>query len=278
MNSVFKSKEGKNKILLHYKKLLKILTVEFKEKYVDTTYGKTYLIEAGDYTKPPMFLFHGSCSNTSMWFSDIITLSKYYHVFGVDIIGEAGHSYENRLDIKSDDYADWIKEILDVLGIKKAIIMGNSFGGWLSLKFAIKYPERVLKLILIAASGITDIKLSFLLRSIIYTTQGEKGIKKQNKMIFGTDDIPDEVIYVTKMILENFNPMMCKLPIFTGDQLKVITMPVLYIAGENDATVNSKKSAYRINKYAKNVSVKLIEKKGHVIYNILDYILPFLSN
>lgn len=42
---------------------------------------------------------------------------------------------------------------LDILGIKKCHIVGNSMGGWLGWEFALKYPERVDRLVLLDAAG-----------------------------------------------------------------------------------------------------------------------------
>ncbi len=72
----------------------------------------------------------------------------------MDLIGDAGHSAETRLDMKTDAYAEWVRAIFDSLGIEKASIMGNSLGGWMGLKFASVYPEMVEKLVLLAPSGI----------------------------------------------------------------------------------------------------------------------------
>lgn len=274
---VFKSEESKQRVLSHYKNLLNNLTVAYQERFIDTSYGKTYLLEAGNKDNPTVFLFHGSCSNSAMWFGDIPTLSKDYHVFSVDIIGEAGNSAEKRLDLKGDDYAKWIYEIYNTAGIKNATLIGNSYGGWLSLKFAVNYPECVEKLVLIATSGITPPKLSFILKSIFYSLQGKRGLKSLNKLVYGTDDIPDEVIEVSNMIMESFNPMLGSLPVFRDEELKKLNMPVMYIAGGKDVTVHADKTADRLKNIIPHTKISLIKDNGHVIYNAMDRIMPFLG-
>ena len=276
-NTVFRTEEGKVKVLTYYKELLCSLPVSCQEKFVKTSFGETYLLEAGNIDNPVMLLFHGSCSNSAMWFGDIGALSRQYRVLAVDIIGEAGNSAENRLDLISDGYAQWIRELMDALCIQKAILMGNSFGGWMSLKFATAFPERVNKLVLIATSGITPTRLSFILKSIYFTMRGEKGLKYMNKMIFGTEKIPKEVTEFSNLIMKNFKPMMGALPIYTDEQLKRLTMPVLYIAGEKDVTVDTGKTEDRIIKFMPSAQIHLLKDSGHVIYNILDTILPFLN-
>lgn len=274
---VFKSEESKQRVLSHYKNLLNNLTVSYQERFIDTSYGKTYLLEVGNKDNPTVFLLHGSCSNSAMWFGDIPTLSKDYHVFSVDIIGEAGNSAEKRLDLKGDEYAKWIYEIYNATETRKAMLVGNSYGGWLSLKFAINYPECVEKLVLIATSGITPPKLSFILKSIFHSLQGKKGLKSLNKLVYGTDDIPDEVIEVSNMIMESFNPKLGSLPVYKDEELKKLNMPVMYIAGEKDVTVHADKTADRLKNIIPHTKISLIKDNGHVIYDAMDRIMPFLG-
>ncbi len=160
---IFKSDEGRQLILSFYDQLLAQFNFEYREQYIDTPYGSTYILESGAEGLPPLFLFHGSSSNSAAWFADIEKLAQDFHIYAVDLIGDAGHSAETRLDMKTDAYAEWVRAIFDSLGIEKASIMGNSLGGWMGLKFASVYPEMVEKLVLLAplASRLSGCRLSF---------------------------------------------------------------------------------------------------------------------
>jgi len=275
---VFKSESGKSAVLAHYSKLVQVIQVPYQEHYVDTSYGKTFMIETGEPSKPKIFLFHGSCSNSAMWFSDLNVLSKEFNCFAVDILGEAGKSDENRLDLQSDDYAKWIDEILNTLNIESGHFIGNSFGGWMVLKFATTFPKRVQSLSLIATSGITNTKFSFLMKSIFYSFMGERGIRKLNAYIFGTDEIPEIAVETTNLIFRNFNPMMGALPIYKDEALRKLTMPVLYIAGEKDVTVDVNMTADRLRSTLKNPDIRIIKNNGHVLYNLTKEIIPFIKS
>ena len=54
---IFKSKEGRQQILEFYKNILSKVTYDYNEIYIDTSYGKTYLLEAGLKENPSIFLF-----------------------------------------------------------------------------------------------------------------------------------------------------------------------------------------------------------------------------
>ena len=166
-----------------------------------------------------------------MWYGDIKILSEKFHIFSVDILGEPGNSEAKRLDLKSNDHALWINEILEKLNINKAIFMGNSLGAWMSLKYAVNFPKKVDKLVLIAPSGLVNARLSYVFKSIFYALQGEKGLKKVGKLISGTDKIPEIVLNFNKLVAKNFNPIIGGLPVFSNKELACLTMPTLFLCG-----------------------------------------------
>ena len=274
---VFTSEEGRQKILNYYRELQGKVEYSYRDRFVDTSFGKTYLFEAGDPDKPTVVLIHGSCSNSSMWFGDMKALSDFYHVISVDVVGDAGSSEPNRLDPKTDEFTDWLKEVFDGIGIEKAILMGNSMGGWISLQFASRFPERVSHLILLAPAGIVPVKLSFILKTILYLMSGKKGQKAMREMIFGSDKIPEEAIRGTELIGENFNPLTGALPPLTDQQIERLTMPVLYIAGLLDVITDVEKASERLRKSVPHAEIRIIENNGHVVYNTMDQVIPFLN-
>jgi pimeloyl-ACP methyl ester carboxylesterase len=274
---VFKTEEGRRKILSWYGSLLESVNFTYRERYVGTTFGKTYVLEAGDPDGPAVVLIHGSCSNSAAWFRDIPILAEQYHVYSVDIVGDAGNSEETRLEPATDDFPNWLKEVFDGLSLAKASLIGNSLGGWTSLQFAVRFPERVDKLVLIAPGGIVPTRPSFVFRTILYLMSGKKGRNAISGMIFGKDEVPEEVLYFTNMVWENFNPLSGKLPHLTDAQMKKLTMPVLYIAGENDAVLDTGKSVRKLRKIVPHAEVHVIQDNGHVVLETMKWVVPFLN-
>jgi len=274
---IYKSEEGKQQLLQFYKNVLADVDYDYNEIYIDTSFGRTYLFEAGSPEKTPVFLFHGSCSNSAMWYGDIKVLYENYHVLSVDILGEPGNSDARRLDLKSNDHALWINEILEKLNISKAIFIGNSIGAWMIQKFAINFPDKAEKLVLIAPSGIVNIKTSFLFKTIIYVIQGETGRNKLGKLIYVEDEIPDIVITFNKLINDNFNPIMGSIPAFSDTELSRLSMPTLFMCGENDAIVDAKKASQKLKSTLRQPHINIINDNGHVIFDTMKEIIPFLD-
>lgn len=274
---VFKSEEGRRKILSFYSKSLSAVNFSYRERYVNTTFGKTYVLEAGEPKNPPVVLIHGSCSNSAAWYGDIPLLSEQYHVFSVDIVGDAGNSEENRLDQTTNEFETWLKEVLDGLEIDKTVLIGNSLGAWISLRLAAAHPEKVERLVLIAPGGIAPTSASFIIKTILYLMMGKRGRKAINKMIFGNDEIPEEVAAFTRLIGENFNPLTGALPTLSDDRMRNLIMPLLFIAGENDALTNAVKASQRLRKLVPGAEIHIIDNNSHVIYDAKHWLLPFLA-
>ncbi|QOX61951.1 alpha/beta hydrolase [Anoxybacterium hadale] len=270
--SVYKTTEGRDKIRGYYNKVLSHFP--FEQRYVETSYGQTFLLTTGEESNPPIILLHGSCSNSAFWFPELSALSENYRVFAVDIIGEAGNSEEYRPDLRADDFSLWLKEVLEAIGLKKAAIAGNSLGGWLAIKFAAAFPEKVSQLILIASAGLSEIRLQFL-QSAEQSRQSDDTLEVDTD-ILGEQNIPKEALDFLNLIVENYEPIQ-ELPVHSDDALYRLTMPVLYVGGENDWIIDSQASAQRLTRLVPSAELLLLPNLGHMITNNQKYIIPFLE-
>jgi pimeloyl-ACP methyl ester carboxylesterase len=271
--NVFKSEVGRDKIRDYYNQILSAFPLN--QIYVDTSFGKTFVLEAGNPENPPLVLLHGSCSNSAAWHGDMPALLGGFHVYAVDILGEPGNSEENRLDFFSDEYPRWLNEVLNGLNINKAVVMGNSMGGWLSLHFAAAFPNRTSALVLLAPSGIIPPKESFMTQTADINSNPD-GAAAVNEAIMGNEAIPKEVRDYMNLIMENFNPITDPLPVLTDAQMRSLAMPVLLIAGTNDITMDSEKAAERLIKLIPQAKVNL-QEGSHVIMSAADTVIPFLT-
>jgi pimeloyl-ACP methyl ester carboxylesterase len=271
--SVFKSPERRDKMRAHYNGIL--TKFPFEQRYVDTSYGRTFMLIAGKETDPAIILLHGSNANSAFCLAELTALSSRYRVYAVDIIGEAGNSEEYRPDLNTNDFADWLKEVLNALGIENSIVIGNSLGGWVALKFAAAYPEFVSMLILVAPAGIAPIRQKFL--QDVQNARQDDGIAPITSDILGGREIPKEVLAFMNLIAQSYNPIQ-ELPLFSDAQLQVLNMPVFFIDGEDDVIIDAKESAQRLSRLIPSAKIQLMPKCGHAITNAIEYILPFLND
>lgn len=99
-----------------------------------------------------VLLVHGLASNAGFWRYNIPELSKRFRVIAVDLPGY-GKSEKGNYSYKMTFFAEVIKKFLDELKIEKVNFIGHSMGGQIGIHFAIKYPERIQKLILASPAG-----------------------------------------------------------------------------------------------------------------------------
>lgn len=103
-----------------------------------------------------VLLIHGSGPGVSAWANWRLTipaLAPHFRVIAPDVVG---FGFTERL-VDSYDLDTWTSHVigvLDALGIDRAHVVGNSFGGSLALSLAIRHPERVRRLGLMGAVGL----------------------------------------------------------------------------------------------------------------------------
>ena len=272
--SVYQSPEKKEVFRAVYNNILS--TMPFAKRTIDTPYGETFLLEAGDPTKPAVVLLHGSCSNSAFWFNDIMALMNDYQVFAPDIPGEARNSSEYRLRLDTPDYADWMAGVLDALSLPRASIAGNSLGGWMALKFATAYPARVEKLLLFASGGLAHIRADFLERA--QAAEAAEESLSFDEDVAGDEQIPKEILDFINLILDSYYPLNIPMPLFTNEQLKTLTMPVLYVAGLADELLDSPAGEAALRAGVPHAEIHMLPDVGHMITTPFVWMVPFLAN
>jgi pimeloyl-ACP methyl ester carboxylesterase len=277
-SSVYKSPEGGQAIMARYAEILQTLPVPYEERYIETAYGNTFVMVCGEQSAPPLVLLHGTGSNSAMWFGDIPEFCREYRVYAIDLIGEPGKSAPNRPDLKGPQHAEWLKEVFDTLQLPVVILVGCSLGSWMALKFATTYPERVEKLALECPSGIAPAKLSFLFKAMFLSMFGDWGIKRINRIVYGNQPIPEEAEEFGLLIGKYFQPRFDPIPIFSDEELRRLTMPVLLLAGEQDALLPSVKTATRLKQLLPHAHIQVFPGIGHVLLEMTGRITAFLEN
>lgn len=121
--------------------------------------------EAGDEDATPLILIHGFISSNSIWSHVLLPLAhRGFRAIAPDL---PGYGYSDKpADAKYSiaEQARAVIGLMDRLRIKKAIIVGASYGGAVAATMALDYPDRVHKLIMIGAVTNDDAKKKFLLR------------------------------------------------------------------------------------------------------------------
>ncbi|MGQ0699597.1 MAG: alpha/beta fold hydrolase [Panacagrimonas sp.] len=123
-------------------------------RYVQTPgFGRIRIAEAGPKDAPVILFQHGIGGHLEAYCKNLVPLSDQFHVIAFDYVGHA-MSARKPMEYTPLILAEQTRELMDVLGIQKAHLSGESLGGWVSGFIAVKYPERVGKVMLNTGAGI----------------------------------------------------------------------------------------------------------------------------
>jgi pimeloyl-ACP methyl ester carboxylesterase len=115
---------------------------------------RVHLRDEGPTEEPmPVLLLHGTSASLHTWDGWAEVLAQRRRVVRVDLpgFGLTGPFPHDDYDISR--YLEFLAGLLDRLGIERAVVAGNSFGGQLAWELAAELPERVAALVLVDAAG-----------------------------------------------------------------------------------------------------------------------------
>jgi len=173
-----------------------------------------------------------------------------------------GLTSENNKVWNIEDYVNWLKEIVDKEK-DKVILIGHSNGGRITANFAIKYPEKISKLILIDSAGIYHNELPLALKRVIFKTlakfgkalKGSSMLKKAFYKLTGESDY--------KNANQNMKQTMINL-LNSDKSLKPenIQTPTLIIWGKEDK-ITPLSDGKLMHGLIKNSELQIIENARH---------------
>jgi pimeloyl-ACP methyl ester carboxylesterase len=114
-------------------------------------------IDVGSGDGDPVVLVHGLGGQWQNWLENIPRLAQSRRVVAMDLPG-FGCTPEPEDDegITITRYGRWVNELANRLGLETVDLVGNSMGGYIAAEVAIQFPERVSRLVLVSAAGISS--------------------------------------------------------------------------------------------------------------------------
>ena len=125
-------------------------------KDVEANGIRTNYLESGS-AGPSVVLVHGSGPGVTAyanWRGVLPELGKEFRCVAPDMVGFGYSERPEKPNYGLDTWADQTLAVMDALGVEKAHLIGNSFGGAIALRLATKNPDRVDKLVLMGSMGV----------------------------------------------------------------------------------------------------------------------------
>jgi 2-hydroxy-6-oxonona-2,4-dienedioate hydrolase len=126
----------------------------FAQGYLTAAGYRTRYLHTGKNGLPPLILLHGVGGHAECYSRNLIQHGEHFDTYAIDLIGH-GYSDKPQLQYEIDAYVEHVRAVIDTLGFDKVNLSGESLGGWVSARFALKYPDRVERLVLNTTGGAT---------------------------------------------------------------------------------------------------------------------------
>lgn len=124
--------------------------LDYSVRHVQIGQWSTRVLEHG--VGEPLIIMHGTGGHLEAFTKNLRALGEQYRVILYDYPGH-GWTTLSTTDLEIDVYVDHLLTLMDVLGIERAHLSGESLGGWVAVKFAAQHPERVARMILNTPGG-----------------------------------------------------------------------------------------------------------------------------
>jgi pimeloyl-ACP methyl ester carboxylesterase len=257
--------------------------------------------------EPAFVLLHGFLASTYSWREVVAPLSEIGTVIAFDrpafgltsrpMPGEWGE--ENPY---TPDFATWLTlDLMDALGVDRAILVGNSAGGALSARIAVEHPGRVEALVLVDAAVYPRGGSPSWMRPLLATPQLRRigPVLLRNVRDWGLDfarsawhdpsRITPEVWegYTVPLRADDWDRALYEFTVSSfqvdlATRLDEITMPVLVITGDDDRIVPTEESI-RLASELQGSQLVVVPDCGHVPHEecpapFLDAVIEFVNS
>lgn len=219
----------------------------FMEKTITTNGQQWYYRKAGKGTA--VVLVHGFAEDSQTWTYQQEFLQQHFTVIVPDLPG-SGHSTASTYEWSMEMFADGLDAILVEEHIAEAIIIGHSMGGYISLAFAERFPEKVLGLGLFHSTAYADSEERITIRrrgiQFIQEYGAARFLEQATPNLFAEEtrkghpqlvqQITDRYADFSSQSLISYYEAMIRRPDRTA-VLQQLQQPVLFVIGESDATI-----------------------------------------
>ncbi len=221
----------------------------------------------------PVLLLHGWLGSWALWRKTIEVLGREFRTYALDFFG-FGESGDQSGSFTVDTFVLLVNQFMDRLGIVKAPLVGHSMGGTVSLSSAVRFPDRVVKVIIIG-SPIQGNSLNLLLKasgnrgfaSLIWQFPTLVNLFLSGYAYFMARDgramsrmLTEDISKVT--VQSFFESIGTLRQTDLRSDISTLRMPVMGIYGKNDIIVHP--SQHKVLKqHVPQSQIAYFEKSGH---------------
>jgi pimeloyl-ACP methyl ester carboxylesterase len=265
----FRSLKTRDEYLAYYDERAKKWPIPSETRMVATSFGETFVRISGPVNAPPLVLLPGSVFNSLMWIPNIEVLSREHRTYAVDNIYDCGRSIYSR-DLKSpEDFVRWLDELFTALELGDQInLMGLSYGSWLTHQYALHFPTRLRKIVMLAHPALVTANMGFIFRFLLAILSPAYFRRFAYWLLEDTakknEELVEEIFGDMKLAATSYKPKATVVPkMMKDEQLRDLKVPALFLMGAHEKTFSQVKAVQRITKIVPHIQTKVIAGAGH---------------
>ncbi len=114
---------------------------------------------------PVLLLIHGMAGSSATWKHVLPVLAQRFTVVAPDLLGHGESGKPRRGEYSLGAHANFLRDLLNVLGHDRATFVGQSLGGGVAMQMAYQFPERCERLVLVSSGGL-GLEVNMVLRAL----------------------------------------------------------------------------------------------------------------
>ena len=205
------------------------------------------------------------------WVPNIGSLSTVYRTYALDSIGDVGRSISAKAIAHSSELVQWLDEVFTALDLGDKInLMGVSHGGWLTTQYALRFPSRLGKIVLLAPGAtVLRNRAVFYLRGAMILT-GRRYFTRATiywlleDLAYKNASAVEAAVDRVHLTFQCIQPRRLVAPtVLTDHELRSLRMPTLFLVGEYEKVYSAVKAVQRLNIVAPHIITEIIPNAGH---------------
>ncbi|MBW0018159.1 MAG: alpha/beta hydrolase [Mycobacterium sp.] len=275
--STFRSAEARAEFCQLYDAAVAESPIPITESDIETSWGRTHVLAAGESLKPPLVAIHGKSFNATSWLPLLPALSVNYRVTMIDVVGDLTKSIATKPIAKAHHVVAWLDETLRELGIQRAAFSGMSFGAWMASNYAMTFPDRVDRLALLGPAGLASGQhVGWIVRawgaSVVHpeerrvqvfldtmaTQSGYRRLREDPWRLIREQFVSGTMGFRHAMVTAR--PTRCDL-----SRLASAQFPILAIVGRDESVHDGPKWAARFRQQVPGARVELVDGANHIV-------------
>lgn len=274
----YRSESARAEFEAHCEEWAREWPVPSETRLLDTASGRTFVRVSGRDSDPPLILLPGARFGSLMWMGVIEALSAHHQTYALDIIGDVGLSV-NRVKVSTyDDLVRWLDEVRGELAPDGPVsLLGVSYGGAIAAQYALRLPQRLRKVVLLAP-GATVLRFSFpfFARIVLQCIPRPGAEKDPLRRIFfwlfedaargdeACRERLEQALSHAQLSVRTFALPIPPWPkVLTDAEWKGLAAPCLFVIGENEKIYSADAAVRRLNRVAPQVKAEVIPGAGH---------------